>query len=80
MGCADCIDRCPVHAISLNHNNVEIGEDCKGCGICVHACPQGAITMEMEGDEEILSGFFRRVNSYADILPIDPDKKSIPRP
>jgi len=80
MGCADCIDRCPVHAISLNHRSVEIGEDCKGCGICVHACPQGAITMEMEGDEEILSGFFRRVNSYADILPSKPDKKSIPRP
>ena len=65
--CGDCIETCPVRAISLNHRRAEISEGCKGCGICVNACPYGAITMEMEGKMDLLAGFSERMRSYADI-------------
>jgi len=70
VGCGECLETCPVNAITLINNKVVIGEDCKGCGICVNACPYASITMKMEGEVDILSGFFRRVNSYADISPL----------
>ncbi len=65
--CGDCVEACPVGAISLDHRAAEIGEECKGCGICVNACPYQAITMEMEGKTDLLAGFNQRMKSYADI-------------
>jgi UDP-glucose 4-epimerase len=65
--CGDCIEVCPVGAISLNHRGAEISEGCKGCGICVNACPYGAIMMEMEGKMDLLAGFNERMKGYADI-------------
>jgi ferredoxin len=67
VACGECIEKCPVGAISLNHRGAEISEACKGCGICVNACMYGAITMEMEGEKDLRAGFSERMNSYADI-------------
>jgi NAD-dependent dihydropyrimidine dehydrogenase PreA subunit len=65
--CGDCIETCPVGAISLNHRGAEISDECKGCGICVNTCSYGAISMEMEGKMDLLAGFNERMKSYADI-------------
>ncbi len=47
-GCETCIERCQVHAISINEQLgvVSIDTDrCIGCGICVPTCPSEAITL-----------------------------------
>lgn len=67
MECGDCLAKCPINALTITDHRIEISEDCKGCGICVESCPYGAIRMEIEGEQDILSGFFERVKSYADI-------------
>lgn len=66
--CGECIEACPVGAISLNHRGAEIDEGCKGCGICVNACPYGSIKMEMDGKIDLLAGFSEQMKSYADIF------------
>jgi Fe-S-cluster-containing hydrogenase component 2 len=65
--CGECIEACPVGAISMNHRGAEISEECKGCGICLNACPYRAITLEMGGKIDLLTGFSERMKSYADI-------------
>ena len=65
--CGLCIEKCPVGAISNNHQGVEINGECKGCGICVQACPNGSIKMEIEGKGELWQGISQRLGSHADI-------------
>ncbi len=67
VGCGDCIEKCPVGAITPNHRGVEINSACLGCGICMNACPIGAIQIETDGNTEVKKGFFERVRAYADI-------------
>jgi ferredoxin len=80
VACGECIEKCPVEAISLNHRGAEISEGCKGCGICVDACPYGAITMEMDGGKNLLAGFSDRMKSYADISELRTGIKPILKP
>lgn len=43
-GCEQCIDICPVEAITINDGKVCIDqEDCMECGACVAECPNEAI-------------------------------------
>ena len=44
-GCGDCVDICPVDAISMQSHLACIDEEtCIDCGACVDACPVNAIT------------------------------------
>jgi len=46
-GCGNCVDACPVEAITLNNDKAVIDEDtCIECGVCVDECPVDAIEME----------------------------------
>lgn len=48
-GCEECIDRCPVSAISVKGDTVSVDEyNCIGCGLCVSSCPAGAIRMKQK--------------------------------
>ena len=43
-GCEQCIDICPVEAITMNDSKACIDqEDCMECGACVAECPNEAI-------------------------------------
>jgi len=45
-GCGDCVEVCPVEAISLNDDKAVIDEDtCTECGLCVDECPNDAISL-----------------------------------
>jgi len=46
-GCADCVDMCPLTAISLTDDpKAVVNEDeCTDCGTCVDTCPSQAISM-----------------------------------
>jgi UDP-glucose 4-epimerase len=68
--CGNCLESCPVRAITFVQNNVEISEECKGCGICMNACPCGAIRMEIKNQVDLIINFTERIKSYADVFPV----------
>jgi NAD-dependent dihydropyrimidine dehydrogenase PreA subunit len=44
-GCGECLESCPVEAISMIAGRAAIDADtCLGCGACVQACKRGAIS------------------------------------
>jgi ferredoxin len=65
--CGNCIEACPVEAISLNSHKAQIDDACKGCGICLNECPSGAIQMEMDGKTDLWAAFAERIKGYADV-------------
>jgi len=45
-GCGDCVDACPLEAISLNNDAAVIDEEtCTECGLCVDECPNDAMSL-----------------------------------
>ena len=65
--CGVCSDACPMSAISLGENQIEISDDCSLCGICVDTCEFGAISLPEvgKGRAEDLLGY-RGVWVYAE--------------
>lgn len=65
--CGVCSDACPMGAISLRENQVEISDDCSLCGICVDTCEFGALSLPEvgKGPSEDL-GNYRGVWVYAE--------------
>jgi ferredoxin len=53
IGCGTCVERCPVHAITImelksgKKRSVTDIKECIGCGICVIGCPQNARKMKL---------------------------------
>jgi ferredoxin len=53
FGCHECVSVCPVGAISITNNKVEIASSsCIECGLCVRACPTGALVLGGADDNE----------------------------
>jgi len=47
-GCGDCIDRCPMDALTMGDDVVTLDANrCIGCGLCVSTCPTGALKLEL---------------------------------
>ena len=45
--CEDCIDACPVEAISLSDGKALVDPDeCTDCYACVDPCPEDAISID----------------------------------
>jgi electron transport complex protein RnfB len=44
-GCGDCLERCPVTAITVDDVAVVDRERCIGCGLCVSTCPTEAMSL-----------------------------------
>jgi electron transfer flavoprotein alpha subunit len=65
--CGVCTDACPMGAIALRENQVEISDDCSLCGICVDTCEFGALSLPEvgQGPSEDL-GSYRGVWVYAE--------------
>jgi Na+-translocating ferredoxin:NAD+ oxidoreductase RNF subunit RnfB len=55
IGCAICIDYCPIGAIIMKDDKAEINNQCTDCGDCVQACPQGAISPINESQPRFFS-------------------------
>ena len=57
--CGSCVDACPVDAITIHKDRIEIDEKlCIYCHACVRVCPQSARTID---DERILA-FAKRLS------------------
>jgi electron transport complex protein RnfB len=52
VSCEECIDRCPVGAITVDDVAVVDRAKCLGCGLCASACPSEAIAMCLREDRE----------------------------
>jgi Na+-translocating ferredoxin:NAD+ oxidoreductase subunit B len=52
VGCEDCIDRCPVGAITVEDIASVDREKCLGCGLCAGTCPAEAITLYLREDRQ----------------------------
>jgi Pyruvate/2-oxoacid:ferredoxin oxidoreductase delta subunit len=51
VGCGECMDQCPYHAIKLNEDETRaeiVFNRCMGCSVCESQCPTEAITMRAE--------------------------------
>jgi Fe-S-cluster-containing hydrogenase component 2 len=44
-GCEDCVDTCPVEALSVENEKAQVNDECIDCGACVNACPNDAISL-----------------------------------
>ena len=50
-GCGDCVELCPVDALTLEGEHPTLDEDwCIGCGVCVAKCPNGAAKLRLRPD------------------------------
>lgn len=47
-GCKICFKECSVHAIEMENNLPQFGENCVRCGLCVTICPAKAILLPTE--------------------------------
>ncbi|MEN6622771.1 MAG: electron transfer flavoprotein subunit alpha [Smithella sp.] len=54
IGCGNCIDVCPVGALSLEGDVVTVNEKCNACGACIEACPVEALKLpELKKAEQL---------------------------
>ena len=51
-GCETCLDRCQMHALSMNTDGLAVVDKdrCIGCGLCVTACPVEALKLVPKSD------------------------------
>jgi electron transport complex protein RnfB len=55
LGCAACLDRCQMNALSLNgegQSRVNL-DRCIGCGLCVTTCPSGAMKLTPKAENQL---------------------------
>ena len=46
-GCGECVDACPLDAITMENDKAVVDDDtCGDCGACVDGCPTEAITVD----------------------------------
>ena len=48
--CEECIDRCPVNAITLEEDIFIDRQLCLGCGLCASVCPSESISLRLRED------------------------------
>jgi len=52
-GCGNCVDICPVNAITVENGLAVIDEKwCIGCGLCVRKCDNSAASLQLRTDKE----------------------------
>ena len=53
IGCGDCVERCQMDALELNHDKAALEENkCIGCGLCVSTCPTNALKLKRKPGPE----------------------------
>jgi Pyruvate/2-oxoacid:ferredoxin oxidoreductase delta subunit len=50
ISCGNCVERCPVKALTLEDTAIVDRDLCLGCGLCVSVCSEEAISMKPRDD------------------------------
>lgn len=55
IGCETCVDRCQMHALTMNDpDRVAFDPNrCIGCGLCVTTCPSGALSLKEKPQDRL---------------------------
>ena len=65
VGCRNCLDHCPVGAITPDGDHVRIDPAiCGGCGNCASVCPTGAASYAYPRREDILARSVLMLDTY----------------
>lgn len=57
VGCGECVDHCPMEAISLADDTASVNDAaCIGCAGCVPICPTESLSMERRSDNKSVLG------------------------
>jgi len=74
LDCLECVDACPVGAITPKKEEIIIDQYCcQGCGACALACPADVLEMHSPLNEELLSDILSQVSAEADVLGQGPE-------
>jgi ferredoxin len=67
--CAECIERCPVQALSIRDGRLVVDEEaCLGCGFCAARCPSKAIMLNLKQPlKGSIHDYFRQGGLFLDI-------------
>lgn len=66
VGCRNCLDHCPVGAITPDGDHVAINAAiCGGCGNCASVCPTGAASYAYPNRQDILARATTILDTYA---------------
>lgn len=52
VACGNCVERCPVKAITIEDIAIVNRDLCLGCGLCASVCPEEAISLKLREDGE----------------------------
>ena len=73
VGCGDCLEICPMDAISLQEEvAVRNAQACIGCGLCVSLCSSEALEMVLRDEPQVPPHDFREL--MADMAASIPNK------
>ena len=63
VGCGECIDICPVDALSLEDGMAKVDEDwCIGCGVCATKCESDALHIIYREDQKQVPADFETLH------------------
>ncbi len=67
-GCGDCMDICPMNAITMKDNYPVINEIiCSGCGACIPACEENALDQQGLTEAQLKANIRGALNSDAEL-------------
>ena len=62
-GCGDCVEVCPVDAITIEANIAVVDKDwCVGCGLCVGHCTLSAIKLQPRSEDALPLPSFKQLH------------------
>ena len=62
--CHRCMDVCPVNALEISENSIEIRDTCRKCGLCVAACPSEAFSSGKTGARKLYERIARAASAF----------------
>ncbi|MDX2288281.1 MAG: 4Fe-4S dicluster domain-containing protein [Hyphomicrobiaceae bacterium] len=65
VGCRNCLDACPLGAISPSGDHVAVDAAiCGGCGTCASVCPTGAVSYTLPRRADVIGRIAVLLNAY----------------
>ena len=67
-GCGNCVEECPVDAISMEEDKARINmEECIRCGICHSICPEEAVRHDSEKMPEDIKANVEKTEKFMEL-------------